>query len=461
VAPRPILESASKSLPYWSTGNGDDTMVTVWNPADEAQDYALKLFFSGGHYTVPIHLEARATRTFNISEIIQSQVPDADGNSVPATVREGSMKITGGHADNEHILVAMDGGIYNVRKATCQGETCVTCDGATSYSVAANPFGVPVGGQTQLNVTDTWCAGTQYNLTSSSSWASDNTSVATVQTGMTHGVSAGSANISATNQSEPICARNVCYNGVSPCPVGKGGGGSAPGTVTPSITSVDPTITTIGSNSVQITINGSGFGTSATVNLPSGFNSTGQGTTDTRIVITVNIAFTARVGNNSITVSANGQTSNSATFQVDGPYHMIVQSDTTGKCSGCTTTVRRLITYQIQNFSGTNAGTTAIGEIVTTTGWSCTQSNAGFVSTPCSANSQTTPLGTFIDGWTLASDGYTPRGCGENVTDHWQWCAHSPAQTLGTLTGYAHTNAISENGVVSPSHMPPGTVVPF
>lgn len=35
VRPMAILESVAKSMSYW-TGNGDDTMVTLWNPADEA-----------------------------------------------------------------------------------------------------------------------------------------------------------------------------------------------------------------------------------------------------------------------------------------------------------------------------------------------------------------------------------------------------------------------------------------
>jgi hypothetical protein len=80
VAPRPIMESASKSISYWSTGNGDDTMVTLWNPADEAQDLIFQVIFSGGHYGLPIHLGPRETRTLNLSQVIQSQVPDAEDN---------------------------------------------------------------------------------------------------------------------------------------------------------------------------------------------------------------------------------------------------------------------------------------------------------------------------------------------------------------------------------------------
>jgi len=100
VTPHGIAESASKSLSYWSTANGNDTMVTLWNPADEAEDLLFRLKFSGGHYALPIHLGPRATRAFNISEIIQNQIPDSEGNIIPASVNEGGATIAGSHADN-------------------------------------------------------------------------------------------------------------------------------------------------------------------------------------------------------------------------------------------------------------------------------------------------------------------------------------------------------------------------
>ena len=80
VLPRGVQESAAKTIFYWSTANGDDTMVTVWNPADEPQEFLFTLLFTGGHYRLPIRLKERATRIFNISEIIQNQIPDAEGN---------------------------------------------------------------------------------------------------------------------------------------------------------------------------------------------------------------------------------------------------------------------------------------------------------------------------------------------------------------------------------------------
>jgi hypothetical protein len=252
-----IKESAGKSLPYWSVKNGDDTMITLWNPADEAQDLVFKLVFSGSHYGLQIHLEPRATRTFNVSEIIQNQVPDAVGNTIPATVREGSAKIVGAHADNENILVAMYSGVYNIRKATCGGQTCYTCDGWTESAIVANPFGVAVSGTNQLKWILTWNTGQQndYSGVNTTNW--NGSSNITVQKGLIHGVTAGSANVNASNNSVPVYTSHVCYNGGDPCPVGFGGGGSGGGTVL-SITNVVPSSFLAGSSGA-ITIFGSGF----------------------------------------------------------------------------------------------------------------------------------------------------------------------------------------------------------
>jgi len=128
VDPRGIGESASKSLSYWSIGNGNDTMVTLWNPADEAQNVTFRLNYQGGYYDLPVQLAPRATRMFNISEIIASQVPDAVGNIIPASVQEGSGVVMGTQGKPQHILLAVDAATYNVKKATC-GTYCWVCDG--------------------------------------------------------------------------------------------------------------------------------------------------------------------------------------------------------------------------------------------------------------------------------------------------------------------------------------------
>jgi hypothetical protein len=233
VMPRVVSVSVAKNISYWNTGNGNDTMVTLWNPADEAQDFIFTLFYTGGHYGYPIHLGPRATQTFNISEILHSQIADAEGNIVPAGVQEGSAKISGSLAENEHILVAMDAGTYNVRKATCGG-ICTTCDGVVGSSVVADPFDVTLGGNTQETFIEQYNTGGQYDVTGSSSWSSSNTGIGTVNSGLVSGVSVGSFSVSSFDSVQEPAYRVVCSDVGVDCPFsyvnpqGSGGGNVKP-----------------------------------------------------------------------------------------------------------------------------------------------------------------------------------------------------------------------------------------
>jgi hypothetical protein len=232
VIPRGADESASQALCYWSTGNGDDTMITLWNAADEQQDLIFTLFFSGGHYAYPIQLQPRATRTFNISEILHSSNPDAEGNIVPAAVFEGSAEIAGSQGEHQHISVSMDAGVYNVRKAIC-GNPCVTCNGLVNSFVVTSPFAVAVGASRQQTFYMQYNTGSQFNLNGHSSWSSNATSVATVSAGLVSGIGPGSPTIFAQdNFFEPDFI--ACATSLRDCSLKTNAsrpGGSAPGNV--------------------------------------------------------------------------------------------------------------------------------------------------------------------------------------------------------------------------------------
>jgi hypothetical protein len=162
----------------------------------------------------------------------------------PPGTQEGSAEVVGIEADNQNILVALDAGVYNVRKATCNG-SCQSCNGATSWSISADPFAVGLGGQLQEVFYAQYCAGTVYNETGSSIWGSSNTSVATVQAGLVQGVnpSPSPVTVAAGDSGGPICAQQC--NPYAGCPAYTGGGASAPGNVidqTPVITGIDPSI---------------------------------------------------------------------------------------------------------------------------------------------------------------------------------------------------------------------------
>jgi hypothetical protein len=210
VLPQIVRESAAKSLARWSIADGDDTMVTLWNPADEAQDFVLTLFFSGGHYEYPIRLGPRATLMFNISEIVHSQMPDQQGNMIPPAVQEGSAQISGRGGEAEMILLVVEAGLYNVQKATCLN-TCITCQG--TVAVAVLEFVLSVGGSHQLDSVATYKSGTKYDITWDSVWTSRQPPIATVgaTTGLGHGVSAGTVTMDFTAADIPVAGQS-CGN---------------------------------------------------------------------------------------------------------------------------------------------------------------------------------------------------------------------------------------------------------
>lgn len=310
VSPHGVSESASKSLSYWSTANGDDTMVTLWNPADETQDLMFRLTFSGGHYSYPIHLDPRATRTFNISEIIQNQIPDGEGNIIPASIHEGSATLAGSQADNQPVLVAMAAGTYNVKKATC-GEYCYTCSGWASTELDPNPFSVTVGGSVQMSFWIYFNDGSMYNYTGdpANSWGGSN-NASVDQRGVVTGVAPGAANVGVTNNTVPGYWQG-CLPAPRGCPFFVGTGAGASGTVgdaTPVISGISPSQWNAG-NTTQVTLNGRYFGTNApTLNFSpgNGISYSLLSFSDTQIVANVSVAASTPDEFVNVSVTNNG-----------------------------------------------------------------------------------------------------------------------------------------------------------
>ncbi len=254
---------------------------------------------------MPMHLDPRATRSFNISEIIQNQIPDAEGNTIAPTVHEGSASITGTHTPAEAVLVAIDAGIYNVRKATCGGG-CIYCDGYTSFGMFPGSSSFAVQLTKQYQALGTWSSGTQYNI--ANSWSSNHTPIATVNgSGLATGVSVGSVNFTAPYGPLPIYTGNTCFtNGTPFCPAPPASGFVQGGGTVFSISSVSPSIFTYGAGGT-LTIVGSGFNA-----MPSpvkikfddpGITATGSVVNDTQISGTYQVACGATVGAHSIWAS--------------------------------------------------------------------------------------------------------------------------------------------------------------
>jgi hypothetical protein len=225
---------------------------------------------------------------------------------------------------------------------------------------------------------------------------------------------------------------------------------------------------------VQVTISGFGFGNSPTLNLPSGVTASKQNSQDAQVTVTLAASYSTAIGNAVISLTANGVQSNSEQVTLDGPFQMVVGGDSIGYYNGTSGNVIRKVTYQIQNFSKTNASTTTICEAPTKMNSNCSPSIpdpsaawcpgvAGHPSDPFIASG-----GAFIDQWSLGTASYTPTGCGYASNDPWSWDPQDPQLSelheLGLASGYIHTDAISIDGVTStisqPNKIPNGTVMP-
>jgi len=323
VTPQGLGESIAKSLSYWSTANGDDTMVTLWNPADEAQNLVFTLFFAGGSYRYPVPLGPRATLAFNVSEIIQNQLPDENGTTIPAGLHEGSAEIAGVQAEQEHILIAMAAGTYNVRKATCAGN-CTTCNGYTGVDEFDFLDGsIPVGSATGATYSLLNNSGTYVNFSRSSTWSSSKSSIATVTNpGNVAGVAPGAFTAYATTGLEPEWDKFNCPTGdYSPCPqeVFKGSGGATVTNNTPIVTGINPSDWTAGTTTPAVTITGQYFGTNAptlSFSPSSGITYSLASYNDTQIVANITVA--SGTPNEQVTVSVTNNGYGGVGFQSGG-----------------------------------------------------------------------------------------------------------------------------------------------
>ena len=143
--------------------------------------------------------------------------------------KKGSAKITGSHADHEHILVAMDAGTYNVVKSTCQ-VYCLTCDGYWTGWIDPSPVFTTIRSQVQSSLYSFWDDSSQMDLTGFGAWSSGNTNILTVNLGMVTGVSAGTTSLQAY-ANQPDYVFNDCSEQYWMCPETYGIYGSGTGNV--------------------------------------------------------------------------------------------------------------------------------------------------------------------------------------------------------------------------------------
>jgi hypothetical protein len=292
VISQAVGRSQGRISQFWQVGAGTDTMYSVWNPSSTPEDLVASVYYgSGGVYRYPVHLGPNASAMISIMELIQKAVPDANGNIIPGSAKNGSLTITNSSPDIRNLVTfVMASGIYNPVAGTCCTQP-VDCTGATSSEFSPSSFSVSNGGYASFTFYIIYDDGSSNNYTSAATYSSS--SNISVIAGSITGLAPGSATLSA-DVTEDVPEYVPCYCGGGACPTGSYGG-SASGTVTdvtPVITGIDPSDWSPGTTT-PVTFTGQYFGTNTPAlgfSPDSGISYTLSSYSDTQIAANVTVA---------------------------------------------------------------------------------------------------------------------------------------------------------------------------
>jgi hypothetical protein len=375
--PQREAESGGRILSYWNTVGDTDTMFTLWNYSGTTQDVILTFQHQEGKYEMPIHLAPHASMTFSVGKLIRGGVPDRNGNIIPTNILQGSAKITGPNiSGKDRFSVAVFAGIFNARTGTCS-YPCVPCNVATEALLTPTGFQVPVGNSFGVTLWVVFSDGSEENFTSSATYSSSNTSVATTNGSNTNGIAVGSAIITGLISVQGAGSGHGRYTccGVQGCGE-QVLSDSGAANVTPQITSVSPAQGVVGTNVNPVTITGVGFGTSMpTVNASGGISVLVSTHNNTQIVAGFNISPGASPGPQSVTVTVTGgdntsQTSNAVSFLLllpptfDVQYVSFIPVDNVTGPDNCSYPTNNGTTVALIYKGDANRGTFRTGETV-------------------------------------------------------------------------------------------------
>ncbi len=254
VDPMILVPETGKIICAWQVEGTTDTMFSFWNSGSHAEDADLILFFPGGRYRLPLHLEANESTAVDMAELIHSGTPDADGNVIPANATLGSARLTNPQG-RKPMDIKIGAGIFNVALATCW-EPCPECDDIEYVLANPDPGATTPGGTVPFHSIATDKYGTQYDVTTLSTWSSLNTGIATVaSTGVATGIAVGSATIKAHYQDTGVPWWNegdLCQYPLPQCPVLVGNP-----TTPVNVAGIQITDADLETNTVDVTLTGS------------------------------------------------------------------------------------------------------------------------------------------------------------------------------------------------------------
>ena len=330
VEPQRLGTGSSRLLGDWSVADGNDTMISLLNPASRAHDISLTLYFAGGKYVLSLHLAPGESKMFNVSEIIMmSQSSGSNQPAIPAMITQGSAQMFGQAETNPGLGVIVSIAVFNVRTATC-GNHCPNCFGYTGDVYISCLSCVVAVGQTAtfadyaLGQNGIWL-----NITNGSDWGATTWSVQSgnvTKTGFGTFLANGVGNFGVGATTTVNAYPNDCPTGSHGlCPpillVPTGGGTAKPTISGPNTLWWFKGLTLgVSGYATQLTLTASA-GTSYQWGILSGYDKIslpGSNQTSTQQVNSIGQSVTAN--DVSVTVAVNGITSDPFRLTVRAPY---------------------------------------------------------------------------------------------------------------------------------------------
>ena len=298
-----------------------DSLLTVGNGGNKPAKAELTILYNQGseQYQVEQMLAPDEQMLVDFGKLIRNQVPDKNGHVLPPELTSGAYRLR----DLEHnpLGALYEGKVIVDKTYGHAAYGCGVCCGPDAPTMAFDPLAVSIDDYADqyIQALNSCGGGVQDFTDDFSTWWTGDTAIATANKNSIHGVAAGTTNHYA--QSDPM------YWGIRKafniCPVTRPQ--TTAGTnVAPQIISIIPATGQAGGTSA-VSISGSGFGTSPTVNIaPAGVEVSGVTASQGGTVINAAFAIPsgATVGAYSVTVSVPNtdgggtQTSNAATFTV-------------------------------------------------------------------------------------------------------------------------------------------------
>ncbi len=83
--PEGLGQTICRDMTYWSIANGSDTMISLWNPGNQAEDLTVLFYVAGAQkpYQLPVHLEPQALYSIDVMQLAMTGLPDASGTMIP------------------------------------------------------------------------------------------------------------------------------------------------------------------------------------------------------------------------------------------------------------------------------------------------------------------------------------------------------------------------------------------